>query len=723
MHRTVMMTRGGKRLLGMAAILVMMVTAVPAMAQDRDPSELLEDFVHYTSVARPDLASAWGQQLLDSGVTDAELAIIVEETRGGVKRFDEAVKRALLVEDLEDIAAEVARRVEAGRLDLARDGERIDDAIQMLVGTQRQKLLASGRLRAAGEYAVPALLTVITDGRDDRMKLASQNMLETIGLQAVAPLSLALPSLHPDSQVIVCDILGGIGYPHAAPALKEVATDPATPEVVARAAERAYAKIEGSNETLDMLFASLAEQYFNVAGALVPFPGEATNNVWSYDEFVGLKPTPVPTEIFPEVMAMRTAARALEENPTNRKAIAVYVASNLKRENDLPDGLDDLVYGESDYTPEFYATVFGTEICLDVLARAIDRGDTILVRDAIAALSETTGGSNLFAGGTLRQPLLEALAYPDRRVQYDAALALARALPASGFEGDFRVVPTLASAVQAANQSFVIVVSDDDENRRQVTKDLEELAFTIAGAEAHAASVGNAVAETSGIDLAVVRMRTRESAEQTVNNLRSMPKMSAAPILILASLADQPQLKFLFRDDPFVKVARPGLALQELEANIDELLMKAMGGRMTEAESQAYAFEALSALEDVAIACSPAYRIADAEGALLEALELREGRARLLVAAILARIDSRTAQQELFDAALAASGGERVDLLDHVAASVRRFGNYAEPRHVNALLDLILDSSGSTAEAAARVHGAMNLPGPDAINLITGDRS
>ncbi len=81
-------------------------------------------------------------------------------------------------------------------------------------------------------------------------------------------------------------------------------------------------------------------------------------------------------------------------------------------------------------------------------------------------------------------------------------------------------------------------------------------------------------------------------------------------------------------------------------------------------------------------------------------------------------VDGSEAQRTLFDAALAAAGDEQLDLLDTVAESVKRFGDHSAPRHIEALLDLITNSGGETAEAAARVAGALNLPTRTAIELI-----
>ena len=107
------------------------------------------------------------------------------------------------------------------------------------------------------------------------------------------------------------------------------------------------------------------------------------------------------------------------------------------------------------------------------------------------------------------------------------------------------------------------------------------------------------------------------------------------------------------------------------------------------------------------------------ENSLLEALAGRTGGVRLVVADVLSRINTPRSQHALFDAALAATEREQIELLDQTAASARRFGSKAEARHVNALLQLVKNSTGDTADAAARLHGALNLPTSNAVNLIT----
>jgi len=678
----------------------------------------LEDFVHFAIIAKPELAAAYGQRLLDSSLSDGELAELLEGSSIGLQRFDEAMARALLRPELEDVAAELGLRIENGRMELARQSHRIDQAIDMLIGTQRERLLGERRLAAAGEYAVPALLRRVTGSRDQRLRVACIGMIRQIGRAAVTPLVVALPMIDAESQRVVCELLGDIRYDHAAPALRELMLSEAAPTSVRDAAGRAYRQLLSGELPLSVLYTDLARRYFEDTQSLVAYPFEATNNVWRYDTHVGLIGTEVPTVVFGQIMAMRSAARAVEFDPAADDAIALYVAANLRRDRLLPADAEDPIYGDSPYTPEFYATVFGPRIGQRVLSLAIDRRDTPLVRSAIAALSETTGGANLFPeSAEVRRPLVEALRYPDRRVQYDAALTLARALPDFSFDGMQRVVPLLASAVRLGDQSFAVVVASDEENRMVESTRLRNLGYTVVSTESSAAAISAGISDVPGIDLIVVRMEGVEAAREAIRTIQRTPRILATPVLIVATPLDAVALTRDYSANMLVSVTRP-VSDEGHRLVIEELVQRASGGRITESEGEIYAIESLSALRDIAISGGGIYNLLDSEGALLDALDARRGGVRMLVAEILALMGTDASQQKLFAAAIAASGGEQISLLERVAISVRRSGNRAERRHVLAIIDLVDNSSGALAEAAGRVHGALDLGGTDAVRLI-----
>ena len=354
--------------------------------------QLLDDFLFYVLTAKPELALSNGRALLDSGITNAELVELID-SRDTTKRVEDSLRRGRNIEGIESLMAEFETRVETGRQDLARNPKRIEEAISMLVGPLRGQLQARGRLETAGDYAVPALLRVIVETRGADLELAATEMIKRIRRQAITPLGEALMALDPISQRKVCDMLGEMGWPHAAPYLAEVAAAEKTPLAVKDAAMRAFRQVSGGDPDTATQFAALSDRYFHEETTLIAWPEESVNNVWSYDPVIGLESTPVPTEVFSEVMAMRTARRALTAAPGNAQALGLYVGANLKRENELPAGKADPIFGESKYTPQFFATAAGTATCQHVLALAIDTKNTALVRDAIAALSQTTGGA------------------------------------------------------------------------------------------------------------------------------------------------------------------------------------------------------------------------------------------------------------------------------------------------------------------------------------------
>jgi len=699
-----------------AAFLALSLPLGSALAQDATENiQHLKDFVHYVNVAKPELARAHLQKLLESGVTDAELAELIDENVEE-ERFNEALTRGRVVLGLTDIVARLESRYLVGQRDLARDSERIEEAINMLDGTLRQQRISESILMEAGEFAVPQLLEQVTGGENPSLRQKCVIMLEELGRYSVIPLSVAISELDTQSQIRVANILGRIGYSEAGPFLAEVAADPDVARPAREAASRAARRVGADTSDVAGQFADLGRRYFRQGEAMLVYPEENVNNIWSYDAFVGLVPTPVPTPIFNEVMSMRLSRTALQKDPTSGTALATYIASNLKRDNDLPQGETDPIYGDSKFTPEFYAVGAGPGTMNDVLALALDGRHTPLVRDAIDALGKTAGAGNLFGRGADSQPLLESLTYPDRRVRYDAALALGTALPAVGFAGDFQVVPLLASAVRAGDAAFALVLADEEEDQNTYSNWLADLGYQVVATGESVQDVVQPLSRAAGIDIVVVRQSPSQT-RQTVDALRRNPRTSVAPVVVLTAATDRPMLAENYRNNVRVQVKTAPADSAPFGAIVDEAIERASGGRMTEIEALEYMAQAIDALEKIAISNSPVYDIRDAQSALIDALAVREGALRLKVADVLARIPTDDAQRALFNAAFTVSGDEQVQMLNRVARSARMHGDRAEQRHVARLLDLV-QQGGDVGEAAARVHGALNLSPDNVVKII-----
>ena len=235
---------------GFILLLVMALFSGPIHAEDaaNSPTTNLEDFVHYALVANVQMAEAHAKALLD-GVSDSELAELVDEKPKLRKRLNRALDWARRVPEMEATVTELADRIESGRIELAHSPLRVKQAISMLDGSRRDQLVARKRLVAAGEYAVPGLVDLITaDGTSERVRWNAEQILIEIGREAVT-MTVVVPNVADDDKKRLIEILEQIRYMHAAPMLAELAADPSASEDVRSAARRALNNMGVSPES------------------------------------------------------------------------------------------------------------------------------------------------------------------------------------------------------------------------------------------------------------------------------------------------------------------------------------------------------------------------------------------------------------------------------------------------------------------------------------------
>lgn len=677
----------------------------------------LENFVHYVLIGKADLAQAAGEAVLAADASDTDLALAVDGAGMG-DRLNKAISRSRAMGGVSDLATKIEGRVEAGRKAVARDTARIGEAIGMLRGTLRERMIAEERLNAAGEYAVPQLLKAVVESKDTALELEASKRLVELKRDAVLPLSMALANLDPGSQRKVIAILGEIGYRHAIPFILEVGSSSEAPSSVKSAADMAFTQLNGTAKDVSAQFTALAREFFKRNDALVPNPGDAVNNLWAFDGtpggYGGLKATPVATSVFCDEMAMALARRALAADSGNTTALAIYVASDLRRENTLGS---DAQPGR--YTPQFFATAAGPSVCTEVLGMAIDSQDTALIRDAIAVLSQTAGSSMLVAN-TGRTPMLEALRHSDRRVRLDAALALATSMPTQSFAGDFSVVPTLASAISDSGVSRATVLGGTLEDRQALESQLRSDGFGVVTGANNFDALEGEVINANGIDLVIVRGAVSE-IQAALTRIRASGATSASPVVAVANALEEGAVRRAFANDRAVVVWTEGSTPESFSDAAKLAVSNGAGGMMDEAEVQMYAVKCAEALRGLALSGSKILKVADAEGALLRALETKQGGLRLMVAEVLALVASPAAQSALIDAAIGASGEEQVMLCDYAAAAARLNRGTANERQLAALRQLIGSSEGATADAAGRLYGSVDAGPAEAVKLITRD--
>jgi hypothetical protein len=136
----------------------------------------------------------------------------------------------------------------------------------------------------------------------------------------------------------ICGVIGDIGYPISAPYLSALVNNADASAQVKKAASIALSRINGDpkGNTGDA-FEALAEKFYYGAASIQPDPRSPMSFLWYWND--GLSSKQVPPQIFNDIMTMRHAELALQQNCTNPdQAIALWLAANIRRSLDLPSG-------------------------------------------------------------------------------------------------------------------------------------------------------------------------------------------------------------------------------------------------------------------------------------------------------------------------------------------------------------------------------------------------
>jgi len=713
-------------------------------AVDAELASQWADFNHYVLIARPELAKAAGESLLQA---DPQALLDVVEA-GDYSDYQDNLRRAENIDALSDVASRLRDTIQRARISRARDDQRITRNIELLDDGQRPFSNATERLAGAGQYAAPHLLaTLQNQSKQDLHPYVMSSMVQ-IGRPLVYPLSEALPELDPVRMQQVAQVLAQIGYPLPLPYMQQILeredVDPTAKSAVQRAHDRLVERAKATRgRTAAQLFLRLARDQYDAGTEGDELPGyDAANKegvVWEYHNEVGLVDVHVPAAIHGDVLAMRSAERALSLKRDFSPALSVHLMANLRRANNLPEGEQDPSYGSDMQPPEFYAMLAGPKRLHDVLAQALLDRDPTLALDAINALADTAGTEALVNLEAARQPLLDALTYPDRRVRFRAAHALAAARPRGGFPEAQRVVPVLSEAIRQTGEKHALVIAADQQTLNQRMADVSDLGYQVFGG----LSLEDARSEIEsrpGVDLLVIQ-KPAEAAASTFRSTEGHYKLGATPVLALAGPAEQYQLRELIGEDAArFSMTTPPAGEDEQSGNGDdesasealqstpmakavEQVRSAYAGRELSAEeSRQFALTALQTLEQIALA-SDVYQVQTALPTLIAALA--DDRPDVVKAAggVLAVIDTAEAQQAIAQAALNGSGDLQLALLGSLADSATHHGNLLEARQAERAHEMVQANTGDLAIAAARAHGALSLPTERAVDMILGPQS
>ena len=710
------------------SLVILLSLAGPAKAQNQSVADHWEELIHYIQIAKPELALAHGQWLVNEA-PEAELLDAVEASRVA-ESYEVILERGQNVETTRDMAIKLVKKIQDARFKRARDPERIRQDIQKLAQGERARKNALERLRVAGQFASKELLKTLQNPDESKMHPYVLGAMVTIGRDMVYPLAEALADLEPVAMGQVAEVLGEIGYPRALPYLKRVMENEKADAHAKATIARAYmqiAKSQGLTEeiTAAQLFLVLGRNFYTAAtdGKNV-IPGidevDDTGVIWVYNIDAGLVDIHVPSAIFGDVLSHRAARAALQLQSDLDPALSLWLMANLRRENRLPEGGKDLSYPPTWHSPMFYLKASQPLRSHDVLERALNDGDAELSRDAIKALGDIAGTDALVNKEGTIQPLLRALGYPDRRVRYESSFTLTNARPKAAFPGSFRVVPVLAEAVRQTEIRYALVIASTQDRYNTLASVLKDSGYSPFGGLSLEAS-SDELTLKPGIDLIVTDLDADGVTALYEKSIADY-KLAAVPMVAVGTEGTVIRLSDTFRGNRRMFPVLFSDDAAKLKPGFEQARLSYVGKEVGADEAAKYASQSLSLLREIVMSRDEVYNVLDAQPALLEALS-KDSRQAIVqqVGTVLALINTDDSQKALADAALDETRPEdtRISLLSSLAESATHYGSKLNEVQLDNLQKMLGTAKGDLGIAAARAFGAHSQPTAKVVDLIT----
>lgn len=413
-----------------------------AMTAAEGVKENWDNFLHYTAIGSFDLAKGYAQKLIDSEPNAVELLALSEDNPDG---YSILLKMNAESEQLREVSGKILGIIEKGRFIRRTDPRIIVEEIRRLSTTIRGRIAAEDRLRNAGEYAVPFMLSVLADEGHKNEYASITAALPKIGRNAIRPLTAAMETDNVAVKAEIIRALGKIGYFEPLPYLKLVAEKESSDELKNLAAT-AIAEIDTNALKISAaeLFFTLAEKYYNRDESVALNEEYSFANVWFRDpNSVGVVRQEVNKKYFYELMTMRCCEWTLKADPSVGKAIGLWLAAFYRAESyniAMPEYF-------SKGNAKTYAMTAGPEYLHQALDRALSRKESYVALGVVEALAVNAGTKSLLYQLGTEQPLAKALTYEDGKVRTVAAIAIAQALPTAGFIGSEKIVENLSAAI------------------------------------------------------------------------------------------------------------------------------------------------------------------------------------------------------------------------------------------------------------------------------------
>jgi HEAT repeat protein len=351
-------------------------------------------------------------------------------------------------------------------------------------------------LRPAGARAVPYLVGYLAS-EDPDTAVNAILALRQLHSDAVVPLSEALASDNARVRGFAATILGSIGDSRALPAVARMAaseTDPGAKEK----AEAALTKLGGMKGSVAEAYVALGNRYYSRdVDVIAAF--DRSKALWRWENGA-LVHYMSPSYLYPFKMSEECAVDALDVDPGCMAARALLVRSLLAQKVEA-----EVLKANGGNPPENLGEAMNLAATQGWAAASAALADCLANQDWDVAVECCYLCASVYGGEDLTDhPLGHALAAPQKRVRYAAAISALRISPKRGMPNADKVV---ALGAQAASESAIrqaLVIDDNAETRGKILMALQHGGIQASGDASGTSGVMRAKRSPS-LDVIVVR--------------------------------------------------------------------------------------------------------------------------------------------------------------------------------------------------------------------------
>ncbi|MAG93349.1 MAG: hypothetical protein CMJ48_06325, partial [Planctomycetaceae bacterium] len=441
----------------------------------------------------------------------------------------------------------------------SRAPERIEKLIDDLNGTPEEREVALIQLRSHALVALPHLLKKLGQPESEAEKDLVLYALTRLGSQIAAPLVASIETPDTNLRTTVIEALGYVGDHSVIPHLWYHAYSTDQPKGVRMAALSAIARLRGiSPGRIERLSA------FRVSAKLADaarahFSGRHT---WTDSEqgqiefwFWNREANTVESrQVSPQAASLYVgtefARQALALAPERKDVQALYLAMSLGSAAAQAGSAAALATGPG--TVFDLALTTGAPTITEALRISQQNANTPAILATLRLLAQQGAKYRQLQQRSHRMPLLTALNYPDRQIQFAAASTILQIDPERSFSGSSRVVDILIRTLSDTGTPGGLVVDASTQRGTTVAAALSEQGYAATTAATGQAGFALA-AKRNEIEIILLQYNTiKWGVTQTVANLRADARTASIPIAIYGPDTSKHDVQHILDDYPAV---------------------------------------------------------------------------------------------------------------------------------------------------------------------------